>query len=415
MRTLLRRLAMIGCVVWRVADAQPQARVAVSAFDGAPRLAQAGRAAVLLALGDATIVPAKQWDDALARAEGHGPERWQCASSDAHVDAVIEGWVQAEGGRTRLTVAIRNARTGAEMRTLSLAMDDGGVPVAQARTLASQLREILGAIEDRDRDPTPPASEAADDELLDPHVVERIAVRREPPPRFELGGGAYVAARSMAFGHAGDEVASLPSYPGHTATGIAVHAAAYPLTREDGRGLAGPGLTLDLRKSLTSNEATGGYALSELAWEVGVHYRIAVAPATIDVELDAGDLSNTLVDRPASIAIPNASYSYLGGGARVDLAATDALAVGAGARYMHVLGVGEMGGTDWYGAGLASGVALEGRGAISINRRFVVEAVTTYRRIALRFDGSGEVTQMTGRIDVIDSTLSGAVNLHVRF
>ena len=99
----------------------------------------------------------------------------------------------------------------------------------------------------------------------------------------------------------------------------------------------------------------------------------------------------------------------------MDLAATDALTVGAGARYMHMLGVGEMGGTEWYGAGLASGMALDGRGAISITRRLVVEAVATYRRIALRFDGSGEVTQMTGRIDVVDSTLSGAVNLHVRF
>jgi hypothetical protein len=219
----------------------------------------------------------------------------------------------------------------------------------------------------------------------------------------------------MAFGHPGDEMSSLPYYPGHTATGIAVHAAAYPLTRGDGGGLSGPGLALDLRKSLMSNEATGGYAFSELAWEVGVHYRIAFEPMTIDLELDAGRVANTLVDRPQSNAIPNASYSYLGGGVRVDLAATDALTVGAGARYMHLLGVGEIGGTDWYGAGLASGMAFEGRGVISINRRLCVEAVTTYRRITIHFDGSGEVTQMTGPIDVVDSTLSGAVNLHVRF
>src|SRR5262249_42699217 len=139
--------------------------------------------------------------------------------------------------------------------------------------------------------------------------------RPPPVPRFALGAGPYVAGRSMAFAHGDGGTGELPSYPGHTAFGARLHANAYPLSRV--RTRSGPGVTLDAAKSVAWNSA-GGYTLSQLAGELGLHYGWPLASLTIDFAVDGGSVANKLVDRPASVAIPTTSYSYLGGGVDVD-------------------------------------------------------------------------------------------------
>jgi hypothetical protein len=446
------------CVALAIADAKPRVRrVVVLEFDGSQQLASAGRSTVLSVLGDeATIVPPKEWNDAFARSSGHGPERWERASNKADVDAVIDGWVQPEGRRNRLTIAVRDAVTGAETGTVSIVIDAHGVPAKETEKLASHLHDMLGKIAVREHDAEtadhaddPPKEQVAtddsrhedeshpeDDTHEDNHhedrhhdddthhevkttkrhtVVDRDALQT---PRFAASGGLYVAGRAMEFTHGASGTGDLPSYPGQTATGIALHANAFPLPRDEhARVQSGPGVTFDLRKSLASSTATGGYSMSELTWEVGAHYRIPISPATIDLDFDGGRASYRLVDRPASVTIPSATYSYLGGGAHVDLAAADDVTLGVGVHYMYLTGVGEIGEPDWYGSGLASGVALDATGVYEIDKLLYLEGRLEYRRVSTNFDGSGAITQMqmTGPMNVVDSAKSGAVNLGVRF
>ena len=47
-----------------------------------------------------------------------------------------------------------------------------------------------------------------------------------------------------------------------------------------------------------------------------------------------------LLDRPASVLIPDASYSYVGSGTCIDRLLSDHVSSGLGARYLYLLGVG---------------------------------------------------------------------------
>lgn len=102
------------------------------------------------------IVATRTWDTARARAAGRGPQQWRLASKQAGVDAVIEGWVQAEGRHHVLTVAVREAATGRELDTLSVRIKGEGVSPEASQRLAVQLDDLLGWIDgDINADPTP--------------------------------------------------------------------------------------------------------------------------------------------------------------------------------------------------------------------------------------------------------------------
>jgi hypothetical protein len=157
MRSHLISLALIGATLYASdVDAKPR-RVVVLEFDGPRRLADNGRSAVMGVLGDQyNIVATKNWDSARARAAGRGPQQWRQASKQAGVDAVIEGWVQAEGRHHVLTVAVREAATGRELDTLSVRIKDDGVTPDASQKLAVQLDDLLSWIDgDINADPTP--------------------------------------------------------------------------------------------------------------------------------------------------------------------------------------------------------------------------------------------------------------------
>jgi len=160
----------------------------------------------------------------------------------------------------------------------------------------------------------------------------------------------------------------------------------------------------------------GDYTLTHMAWDTGIHYRWPIDILSIDASASFGGVSHTLGnDFPESVAIPDTSYSYLGGGVHVDLQVTEKASVGAGAKYMYLLGAGMVTEQDWYGAGNANGVALDGDFTIPLPHRMYVKGGIEYRRIKIDFEGSGELSQMWGVWDVTDAAITGSGTLGVEF
>jgi hypothetical protein len=189
----------------------------------------------------------------------------------------------------------------------------------------------------------------------------------------------------------------------------------------DGR-LSGLGFTLDLAHSVGSvlpamdETGYGDYTLTHTSWQTGIHYRWPIDIVSIDLAANFGNDTYALPsDFPGSVAIPDTSYSYLGAGAHIDLNVTDHATVGAGARYMYLLGAGMVTEQDWYGAGKAGGVALDGDFVIPLPHRLYLKGGIEYRRVKIDFEGSGDLSQMWGVWDVTDSSIAGTGTLGVQF
>ena len=244
----------------------------------------------------------------------------------------------------------------------------------------------------------------------------------KPTPRFMIAAGPYVAARGMTFDYDPNAKGNPPEYPGQTIKGFAASAAVYPMPRqkEDGQP-SGIGFSFDIAHSVLStfsgmdDTGYGDYTLEHLAWETGIHYRWPIDFVAIDVNANFGNFSHRIVDLPASIQIPDTSYSYLGAGAHIDLRVTEGTTVGFGARYMYLLSAGDVSDEDWYGAGKAWGAALDGDFVIPITGALYVRGGVEYRRVVLDFEGSGMLTQTWGVWDMVDSSITGTGTLGVKF
>jgi hypothetical protein len=245
----------------------------------------------------------------------------------------------------------------------------------------------------------------------------------QPTPRFQINAGPYVSSRGMAFTSDPEAKDAPPEYPASSIKGFAAELAVYPFPtqKQDGR-IQGLGFTLGLQHSvastLTARDDTGygDYTLTHMAWDTGVHYRWPIDILSIDASANFGSVSHALGnDFPQSVAIPDTSYSYLGGGVHVDLQVTEKATVGAGAKYMYLLGAGMVTEQDWYGAGNANGVSFDGDFTIPLPHRMYVKGGIEYRRIKIDFEGSGELSQMWGVWDVTDAAITGSGTLGVEF
>ncbi|HEY3804188.1 MAG TPA: hypothetical protein VGL61_16340 [Kofleriaceae bacterium] len=127
------------------ADARPH-RVVIGDFYGQAKLAHAGRAIAVTSVSDhCDIVSAKQWSAAMSAAKGHGAERWSSAATDTGVDAVIEGWISADGVRTpTMTIEVRDASTGRQIDTVTVRIgNDGNLDERSTHKLATELVELV--------------------------------------------------------------------------------------------------------------------------------------------------------------------------------------------------------------------------------------------------------------------------------
>jgi hypothetical protein len=193
-----------------------------------------------------------------------------------------------------------------------------------------------------------------------------------------------------------------------------------PRDKQDGK-LSGVGFSLGLSHSVLStfsgmdDTGYGDYTMNHAAWQTGIHYRWPIEFVTIDVDASFGNFSHTIVDLPASIQIPDTSYSYLGAGGHLDLNVTENTTVGFGARYMYLLSAGDISDQDWYGAGKAWGAALEADFTIPISGALYVKGGIEYKRVKVDFEGSGMLSAEWGVWDVVDSSISGNGSLGVKF
>src|SRR5664279_168987 len=99
-------------------------KLVVRDFDGPAKLADASRDAFMTALGKYEVVPQKQWEAAREKSDHHGPLVWQDAAKRTGVQAVIEAWIDDEGGRHTLSISVREATTGSMIDTVSVRVTD---------------------------------------------------------------------------------------------------------------------------------------------------------------------------------------------------------------------------------------------------------------------------------------------------
>lgn len=299
--------------------------------------------------------------------------------------------------------------------------DDDDDDVDEAETPAPRT-QVAVATTDEERDTSdlvrlfgPDSKEAA--------IVSdgKTAHVPRPTPRFAIAAGGYVSSRGITFDHDPNAKNSI-DYPASSIHGLGVAVEIYPapLQKQDGE-LSGIGFSLGIQHSVGSvftamdDTGYGDYTMNQSAWEAGVHYRYPIDIVAIDGEVDYGNVTHTIVDLPQSIAIPDTSYSYMSAGAHLDLAVSERATVGFGAKYLYLLSTGDISSEDWFGAGTAWGMVLDGNFVIPLPENLYVKGDLEYRRVTIDFEGSGMLVPDYGMWAATDSAITGTAVLGITF
>jgi hypothetical protein len=195
-----------------------------------------------------------------------------------------------------------------------------------------------------------------------------------------------------------------------------------PLQKVDGRA-SGLGFSLDVQKSVAStmsinDRATGEYRECEIdqtAWQLGVHYRWPIDFVTVGIEGNFGASGHKIVDVPEDLGFPDTAFSYMGGGAHVELAVTERSTVGFNARYMYLLSAGNITDEAAYGSGKAYGLSLGGEFKIPLPSSLFLRGAVDYTRFKIDFEGSGELTTQMGVFSATDGSITGSADIGVAF
>lgn len=242
-----------------------------------------------------------------------------------------------------------------------------------------------------------------------------------PTPRFAISAGGYLSSRGMTFDH--DPAAkSNIDYPASSIHGLSVAAEVFPapLQKQDG-GLSGIGFSFAIAHSVGStftamdDTGYGDYTMNHSQWEAGLHYRYPIDIISIDGGVSYGNVTHTIVDLPDSIAIPDTSYSYLSAGAHLDLAVSERASIGFGAKYLYLLDTGDITSQDWFGAGTAWGMTLDGDFVIPLPDSLYIKGDLEYRRVTIDFEGSGMLVPTYGMWGATDSAITGSATLGINF
>ncbi len=242
-----------------------------------------------------------------------------------------------------------------------------------------------------------------------------------PSPRFQFSAGVFYGSRSLSF--ASENPDGVTSYLGVPGKGLGLRAAAYPFpTRKHDGGLSGVGFTASVAKvagsevSFDDGDTVTEYVIDHTTYDVGVHYRAPVADlVTIDGSLTYGRFSYVFPDAPPEYEVPDVGYSYVGLGAHLDLNVTTRASVGFGARYLHILDVGDISADDWYGPGRASGLGLAASAIIPLPRNVYLQGALDYQRVKITFDGVGVITEDEAVQASTDATVKGSLDVGVQF
>jgi len=306
---------------------------------------------------------------------------------------------------------------------------DNARPHKKRRKVRAELdsKRVVAAIDDEQKDTNDLVTlfgpESKETEIVTEGKSTHVP---RPTPRFLVGAGPYLAARGMTFDYdAPDEKSPRPpEYPASFIKGFAAHAAVFPLPhqKQDGK-LSGVGFSLDVAKSVASvltiqNNANGEFrdcTIDQTTWNVGVHYRWPIDFVAIGVTGNYGKSGHAIVDAPEDLGFADTDFSYVGGGASVELSVTERATVGFNARYMYLLAAGNITEEAAYGAGTAYGLGLGGEFVVPLPSNLYLRGAVDYARFVIDFEGSGELTQQFGVFNVVDSAITGSANVGVAF
>ena len=248
----------------------------------------------------------------------------------------------------------------------------------------------------------------------------RVPHKPEATPRFTFTGGFGYDSRQLEF-TSGDQTG--PSeYTGTGLTTVRLGAEIYPwpLQKMDGR-TSGLGFSAKFERALGATytfddgDTTADYTIDHTAYEFGVHYKWPLGQASIDTHLSYGASSHVIEDAPEELEVPDVSYSWLAGGADVELAITDRSSVSVGASYMYMLDAGDLTSEDWYGSGSTHGMEFHIAANIPLPQRMFLQGTFSYRRISTNFNGDGTLTQLWGVVDATDTSIGVGANIGVQF
>lgn len=239
--------------------------------------------------------------------------------------------------------------------------------------------------------------------------------------RFRVGAGFYYGSRS--FNVVAENQEGPQQYSGVPSKGLEVNAAVYPFPKEKfDSGLNGLGFTAAISKSAGSyvtfddGEAVGEYSINQNAYNLGIHYRHALASLiTIDGGATYGHSTYKFPDVPMTFETPDTDYSYFGLGAKLDLNIANKATVGFGGRYMYILDTGDVTSEDFFGPGRASGYGLDVDFIIPLPKDLYVRGALAYDKYTITYDGVGVITEEEGVEKSDDSTVNGSVNVGINF
>ncbi len=252
-----------------------------------------------------------------------------------------------------------------------------------------------------------------------------------PSPKFEMSLGGFMLDRGMSFTQdPPDFPATPPSYPATGMYGLQVQGAWFPMPRDKyGYDLSGFGFTFQLQKSIgaelqandTVNDTYGSYTLDYTAWEGALHYRYPMGIVTFDGQVNYGSSSYNLEsDFPSTVQIPDVAYQYVGIGGDIELAVTDRVRIGFGARYMYILSTGDVSDEEWYGSGTAGGLELNASFKIPLTDMLYLKGIVEYRRVSMDFVGDGNLStseddDSLAVSNITDSSIGASAQIGVSF
>jgi hypothetical protein len=214
---------------------------------------------------------------------------------------------------------------------------------------------------------------------------------------FDVSLGVSALQRTLSFTVA-DGLANGPAgYDGALVPGALLEGEVYPMGFGKKTGvLANIGLTFmfDRVFVLKSKTMDTEYDTTQQRYGLGLRYRWLLGSSTTSPTVHFGigynNLAFTIDSGGKDIGLPNVEYSFVdpGAGIRMPLG-TPSFALLADARYMIVLGAGDIASADNYGGGTVAGLDIDAGLEWRLMPRLPIRVGFKYVRIAYTFEDNG--------------------------
>ncbi len=240
-------------------------------------------------------------------------------------------------------------------------------------------------------------------------------------PKFSVSGGFFYGSRTLYIGAENPD--GVTQYAGVPSKGLGVDAAFFPWPTKKIDGIqSGLGFSFGVGHSLGSKvtyddlEEVGDYVINQTSWNAGIHYRAPLGSSfAVQGSVGYGQDNYVIEDAPMTFEVPNTAYSYLSVGGHVDLSITDRSTVGFGAKYLYMLGTGDLSSVDWYGPGGSSGLHLDANFVVPLPSNIFIKGELSYTRIKTTFDGVGTITEAEAVSEAVDSNVGANVKVGISF